>query len=105
MNRTKDGVALNSERSRNADQVSYQIQIDSKGSVDNTKNGSITLDSDKHENMVDKLLETINEQNKRLEKAEEKLASLSNKCDDKFDQYDSDINKLIKARIDDCENM
>ena len=105
MSKTKDGIPLNSDRSRNADQIAYQNDADSKGSAENTKNGSITLDSEKYDGMIEKLMETINEQNKRLEKIEGRVTFISNRAEDKFDQYDSDINKLVKARIDDCENI
>ena len=58
-----------------------------------------------NEGKLGKLMEIINDQNKRLEQFDSRLIYLANRAEDKYENYDQEIYKLLKSRIDDIENQ
>ena len=53
----------------------------------------------------DKLADATNDYVKRIDRLEARVNFISIRAEDKYDLYDQDIHNLMKARIDDCENM
>ena len=111
INKTRDGIYLSTDSidQIRPDEVDKNQNVSKLSQRDNTKEVSFehdsTLLSNKNqEEKLDKLLDVINDQNKRIEKLESRLSYIANRAEDKFENYEQEIHTLTKVRLDDLEN-
>ena len=54
---------------------------------------------------IDKIIELINSQNKKIDTLESRVSYLGNRSEDKFETLESEMKTLTKIRLDDIENI
>lgn len=113
LNKTKDGIDLSNKEVPKISATNINVKpIESSSGLNITDQNSKQPTTEPHnsesknsESKIDSLIATINAQSHKLEKLETRLDYLSNRTEDKFDDYSQEINKLIKSRLDDLENQ
>lgn len=124
LHRNKDGINVSMDSETEPFNVQNLGDKDQKsGKIQNSDNNQKALDggntdvnannelnqaeiSQNHANteMIQLLQDQIISQNKKIEGLEAKFNLMSTFNDDKFETYDNEINKLMKARFDAAEN-
>lgn len=121
LNRTKDGINISQDYIPHyQDEATLVSEPNTKKNAlkaaikasDTSPNKEIFFDQDmtvlsnkNPDEKIEKLFDIINEQKRRIEKLESRLDYIGNRFEDKFDTHETNLNTLVKARVDDIENF